>query len=89
MGSPQEHKNTSPILVGGNYATEFITQLIDDLPEILEQLHNSEYRNTTAGDEVTTHYVDRDGDLSLEGEPVTEWMVSDLTCADILEGDGR
>lgn len=91
MSFTQDHKNTTPISFGtecnNRVAKVFIEELIDELPEILEEMGLSE--KPTTGDRETTHYCAPNGKLSLEGGPVPQWMESDTTAADILEGDGR
>lgn len=46
----------------------------------------SEQRLVAAGDPTVGHYISDDGRLSLEGD-ITEWIDSDTTAADLLDGD--
>lgn len=59
-----------------------------DFDEVLAELTHRVEGMPVTGDPDVDHVV-VGGDLNLEGEEVTEWLESDLTCADILEGDGR
>lgn len=58
--------------------------------EIINEHLISDIHRPKCGDETVSHYVDPDGDVSFEGAGApTEWLVSDTTAVDLLEGDGR